>query len=141
MNSTKTRVLFLCTGNSARSQMAEALLRLDAGDRYESFSAGTEPKGVHPLTIVSMHEAGVDLTNARSKHIREFANDRLDYIISVCDRAKESCPVWPGGAKRVAWSFDDPAAAIGDDAVKLATFRRVRDEIRAQISKFIKTGG
>lgn len=147
MTTPKVKVLFLCTGNSARSQMAEALLNLDAGGRFEAYSAGTDPKGVHACSIRAMAELGSDISKARSKHVSEFANDRssgkytdrIDYVISVCDRARESCPVWPGGARRIAWSFDDPAAASGNEELQMQTFRRVRDEIRAEILKFIKS--
>lgn len=133
-------ILFICTGNSARSQMAEYLLNLDGARRFQGFSAGTDPKGVNPLTVAAMGELGVSMAGARSKHVAEFENSKIDYVISVCDRAKESCPVWPGGARRIAWSFDDPAAAVGTAEERLAVFRRIRDEIRGRILQFMESG-
>ena len=137
----KMRVLFLCTGNSARSQMAEAWLRHETGDRCEAFSAGTHPKGVHPLARRAMAEVGVDLAGARSKGVEEFRNEKLDEVVTVCDRAKESCPAFPGAARSVAWSFDDPAEATGTEEERLAVFRRVRDEIRAKIRERFGASG
>src|SRR5438094_588353 len=106
----KKRVLILCTGNSARSQMAEGVLRAMAGDHFEVFSAGTHPSRVNPLAIAAMRERGIEISHHRSKSLEEFAGERFDYLITVCDRARESCPVWPG-AQAIHWSFDDPAAA------------------------------
>ncbi|HXG83625.1 MAG TPA: arsenate reductase ArsC [Pyrinomonadaceae bacterium] len=137
--SEKKRVLILCTGNSARSQMAEGLLRHDAGDRYEVESAGVEPSFVRPQAIEAMDEIGIDITPHRSKSLDEFLGQPFDYVITVCDNAKEHCPIFPGKAERIHWSFDDPAAAAtGDDAAQLAVFRRVRDEIRARLREFAK---
>lgn len=132
----KKRVLILCTGNSARSQMAEGWLRAMAGDRFEVSSAGTHPSQVNPLAIAVMRERGIDLSRHRSKPLDEFAGERFDYVITVCDRARESCPVWPG-AQAIHWSFDDPAAAEGDEEGRLAVFRRVRDEIHERLRAFM----
>lgn len=129
----KKRVLILCTGNSARSQMAEGLLREDAGDFYEVESAGVEPSFVRPFAIEAMREIGVDISAHRSKSLEEFFGQKFDYIITVCDNAKENCPVFPGNAERIHWSFDDPATASGDDAAQLAVFRRIRNEIREKL--------
>ncbi len=128
--SSKKRVLILCTGNSARSQMAEGLLRLDSGDRYEVASAGTNPSSVRPEAIQALSEVGIDIGEHRSKHVDELVNQPFDYVLTVCDNARESCPVFPGAAKVIHHSFEDPAAAEGAEAERLAVFRRVRDEIR-----------
>lgn len=135
-----TRVLFLCTGNSARSQMAEAFLRRLGGGDYEAFSAGLEPKGMHPLTQQVMGEIGYDLSGQRSKGVEEFLGEQnLHYVITVCDHAAENCPrVWPGVHRRLHWSFEDPAAATGSQAEKLAKFRQVRDQIREQIVQWLR---
>lgn len=122
------RVLILCTGNSARSQMAEGLLRTLGGDRFAVFSAGTHPSQVNPLAIAAMEEKGIDLSFHHSKSVDEFAGQQFDTVITVCDNAKEACPVWPG-AKTIHHSFEDPAAVVGSDEERLAVFRRVRDEI------------
>ena len=128
--SDKKRVLILCTGNSARSQMAEGLLRHDAGDRYEVASAGTHPSSVRPEAIQALAELGIDIAGHRSKHVDELLHQPFDYVLTVCDNARESCPVFPGEAKVIHHSFEDPAAAEGAEAERLAVFRRVRDEIR-----------
>jgi len=133
----KTRVLILCTGNSARSQMAEGLLRHDAGDRFEVFSAGVEPSQVRPLAIVAMREVDIDISGQRSKSVDEFADAEFDYVITVCDNANERCPVFPGETKRIHWSFEDPAAATGDEATRLAVFRGVRDQIRQRLNEWV----
>jgi len=133
----KKRVLILCTGNSARSQMAEGLLRHDGGERFEVESAGVKPSHVRPEAIEAMREIDIDMSSHRSKSVDEFTDQKFDYIITVCDNAKESCPVFPGNAERIHWSFDDPAAVEGIDEQKLAEFRRVRDEIRERFSTFI----
>lgn len=133
----KKRVLILCTGNSARSQMAEGLLRHDGGGSFEVFSAGVEPSHVRPQAVEAMREIGVDISGQRSKSVDEFAGQEFDYVITVCDNANERCPVFPGKTERVHWSFDDPAGAEGDEAARLAVFRRVRDEIRARLREFI----
>lgn len=134
----KTRVLFLCTGNSARSQMAEGWLRHLADDRLEVFSAGTHPVGLNPGSVEAMAEVGIDITGHRSKHVSEFLTQSFDYVITVCDRAKESCPRWPGPTHFLHWSFDDPAA-VADASERRASFRRVRDEIAAAIRRFLIT--
>jgi arsenate reductase len=133
-----TRVLFLCTGNSARSQMAEALLREKAGERFEAFSAGLEPTEVHPMAIAAMVEIGVDISAQRSKSLAEYlGTERFGYLITVCDHAAANCPMFPGIASRLHWSLVDPAAAEGDDDERMALFRRVRDQLAALIDEFI----
>ena len=131
------RVLFLCTHNSARSQMAEGLLRRLAGDRFEVASTGTEARGVNPLAARAMAEIGVDLRGHTSKTLDRLLGERWDYVITVCDNASESCPVFPGPVTRLHWSFDDPSAASGGDEQRLLVFRRVRDEIRARIEAWL----
>lgn len=130
------RVLILCTGNSARSQMAEGLLRQLAGDRFEVFSAGTKPGAVRPEAIAVMNEIGIDISRHRSKHVDEFAGQRFDYVLTVCNNAKESCPVYPVGTKHVHQSFEDPAAARGSEAERMDAFRRVRDQLTAYLKNF-----
>ena len=132
MNKRK-RVLVLCTGNSARSQMAEGLLRHDAGDRFDVFSAGVEPTAVRPLAVAAMREVGIDISEQRSKSIAEFADQKFDYVITVCDNANQQCPMFPGKAERIHWSIEDPAEAAGDEQAKLGVFRRVRDTLRARL--------
>ncbi len=134
----KKRVLILCTGNSARSQMAEGLLRHDAGDRFDVESAGTKPGIVRPEAIAAMKELGIDISGHRSKHVDEFEGQKFDYVITVCDNAKESCPVFFGAAKRLHQSFDDPAALNGSEEERLALFRRVRGELRTYMADFAK---
>jgi arsenate reductase len=129
----KKRVLILCTGNSARSQMAEGLLRHDAGEAFDVESAGTKPGIVRPEAIAVMRELGIDIGGHRSKHVDEFDGQRFDYVITVCDNAKESCPVFPGATKLLHRSFEDPAALEGSEAERVALFRRVRDELRAYL--------
>jgi arsenate reductase len=119
--------------------MAEGLLRYDGGDRFEVFSAGVEPSHVRPQAIEAMREVGIDISAHRSKSVDEFAGQEFDYVITVCDSANARCPVFPGKTKRIHWSFDDPAAAGGDEAAKLAVFRRVRDEIRHRLRLFVAT--
>ncbi|MFN3135161.1 MAG: arsenate reductase ArsC [Candidatus Kryptonium sp.] len=131
------RVLFLCTGNSCRSQMAEGLLRHFGNNKFEVFSAGTHPSFVHPLAIEAMKEIGIDISNHRSKHVSEFLGQNFDYVITVCDKAKESCPTFPGQVKRIHWSFEDPAEATGTKEERMKVFRRVRDEIKEHILSFI----
>ncbi|MGQ9683324.1 MAG: arsenate reductase ArsC [Anaerolineae bacterium] len=134
----KTRVLVLCTGNSARSQMAEAFIRRYGGDRFEVHSAGLEPKGINPFTLRVMQEAGYDLEGHRSKDLNEyFGKLHFGYIITVCSRAEEQCPIFPGVSIRLHWPFDDPAAVEGTDEEKLAAFRRVRDEIEAKVRSWL----
>jgi arsenate reductase (thioredoxin) len=132
------RVLILCTGNSARSQMAEGLLRHLAGDRFEVASAGVSPTQVRSEAITAMREIGIDVSHHRSKSVDEFAGQQFDYVITVCDNANEQCPVFPGNTQRIHWSFDDPAKANGDEEARLAVFRRVRDEILHRLRVFVK---
>lgn len=129
----RQRVLILCTGNSARSQMAEGLLRHDAGDRFDVFSAGTRPTQVRPEAITVMQELGIDISGHRSKSVDEFAGHDFDYVVTVCDNAKASCPVFPAGTKQIHWSFDDPAAVEGSQKQRLAAFRHARDELRDRL--------
>ncbi|PYV53399.1 MAG: protein-tyrosine-phosphatase [Acidobacteria bacterium] len=129
----KTRVLFLCTGNSARSQMAEGYLRRAAGDRYEAMSAGIEPKGLNPLAVEAMREIGIDISQQKSKEVEELLGTNPAYVVTVCDNAKEKCPLFPGSFKSVHWDLQDPAGAEGGQEEKLAVFRRVRDEIVTRI--------
>jgi arsenate reductase (thioredoxin) len=134
---TKIRVLILCTGNSARSQMAEGLLSHDAGASFEVASAGVAPSHVRPEAIAVMNELGIDISTHRSKSIDEFTGREFDYVITVCDNANEHCPVFPGNTKRIHWSFADPAAAEGDEPQRLSMFRKVRDEIRERLRGFV----
>ena len=136
---TKRTVLFLCTGNSARSQMAEGLLRELGGDRFDAESAGTTPVGLNPLAVEVMRESGIDISGQRSKSVTDFLSQRFDHVITVCDRAKESCPIFPGAAQTLHWSFDDPAEAGGGEDERKKVFRRVRDEIRHRIRLFLAT--
>lgn len=135
----KKRVLVLCTGNSARSQMAEGLLRSFAGDGVEVLSAGTHPTIVRPEAIAVMAELGIDLSGHRSKHVREFDGQRFDYVITVCDNANESCPIFPGDTERIHWSFPDPAAVEGSDGERLAAYRRVRESLAEKFRGFVHT--
>ena len=134
--SDRKRVLILCTGNSARSQMAEGLLRHLVGERFEVASAGMSPTHVRPEAITVMREIGIDISQHRSKSVDEFSDQEFDYVITVCDNANKRCPVFPGNTERIHWSFDDPAAAEGDEHARLAVFRRVRDEIQRQLEGF-----
>jgi arsenate reductase (thioredoxin) len=134
----KKRVLILCTGNSARSQMAEGLLRHDAGERFDVESAGTKPGIVRPEAIAAMKEIGIDISGHRSKHVDEFEGQKFDHVITVCDNGKESCPIFFGAATRLHHSFDDPAALNGSDEERMALFRRVRGELRAYLANFAK---
>ena len=132
----KKRVLLVCTGNSCRSQMAEGFLRETAGERFEASSAGTNPTRVNPIAVRVMAEVGADISQQRSKSIDELLDQGFDYVIMVCDRARETCPVFPGPAKSLHWSFDDPDAAEGSEQERLEVFRRTRDEIAAKIREF-----
>ena len=131
------RVLILCTGNSARSQMAEGLLRHFGGDKFEVESAGVISSFVRPLAIEAMREIGIDISSYHSKSVDEFKGQKFDYVITVCDNAKENCPFFPTGTEHIHWSFDDPAATTGSQEEQLAVFRRVRDEISKQLREFI----
>jgi arsenate reductase len=139
----KTRVLFLCTGNTARSQMAEAFLRQCAGDRFEPYSAGLEPAEIHPYVYSVMQEMGIDLTGQRSKHVDEYMGKlHFGYTITVCSLAEERCPsVFPGMGQRLHWAFEDPAAFEGSEEEKLEKFREVRDQIDARIKQWLAEVG
>lgn len=132
------RVLFVCTGNSARSQMAEALLGQLGGAAFESRSAGTLPAGVSPYTVRALREVGIDWSAARSKSVVEFLDQQFDYVITVCDHARQVCPVFPGGGERLHWGLEDPAEVDGSDEVRLEAFRRTRSELEARIRPFVK---
>src|SRR5262249_53835726 len=132
----KKRVLILCTGNSARSQMAEGLLRHDAGDRFTVESAGTKPSTVRPEAITVMKEIGIDIASHRSKHVDEFTGQDFDYVLTVCDNTKESCPVFFGKATRLHHSFNNPAAVEASKEKRLAAFRQLRDELRSYLKSF-----
>jgi arsenate reductase len=133
MTEARQRVLFLCTHNSARSQMAEGWLRHLAGDHFAAFSAGTEATHIRPLAIRAMAELGVDIAGYESKTLDRYLNDDFDAVITVCDQANEACPVFPGARRRLHWSFPDPSQAAGTEAEQLAVYRQVRDAIRARI--------
>jgi len=138
--SQRTSVLFLCTHNSSRSQMAEGLLRARGGDRYTVYSAGTHPRGVHPLAVRAMAELGIDIGAAsghRAKSLNEFSGRPVDLAVTVCDDAAEECPFFPGARRQEHWSFPDPSAATGTEEERLAAFRQVRDAIAARIDVFL----
>jgi arsenate reductase len=140
----RKRVLILCTGNSARSQMAEGLLRHIAGDRFDVASAGVSPTHVRPEAVTAMREIGIDISRHNSKSVDAFSGEEFGYVITVCDNAKEQCPVFPGKTKRIHWSFADPASVHGDEELRLAAFRKVRDEILHRLRLFVDasaTGG
>lgn len=131
------RVIFVCTGNSARSQMAEALLRHDAGDRFEVVSAGVMPRAVNPLTVAALAAVGIDIGDAKSKPVGAFIGRRFDYVITLCDRARLTCPVFPGAEETLHWGIDDPAQAEGDDAQRRLAFDRAMREISGRLHAFI----
>jgi arsenate reductase len=135
----KVKVLFLCTGNSARSQMAEAFLRKYGGDEFEAYSAGLEPKPIHPYTKRVMEEVGIGLSGQHSKHVKEYMGKVLfGYLVTVCNEAEESCPTtFPGIGQRLHWSFEDPVAFVGSDDERLAKFREVRDQIEQRIKAWL----
>lgn len=139
----KIKVLFLCTGNSARSQMAEAFLRAHAGDRFEPYSAGLEPQGINPYTVRVMEEIGFDLSDQRAKHVEEYMGKaHFGYLITVCAQAEERCPkVFPGVGQRLHWEFEDPAAFEGTDQEKLEKFRQIRDQIAQRINEWLDEQG
>ncbi len=139
--SDRKRVLILCTGNSARSQMAEGILRHLAGDDFEVASAGVAPSRIRPEAIKVMGELGIDISGQRSKSVDEFLRQEFHYVITVCDNANEQCPVFPGPTERIHWSFADPAAVQGDEPARLAAFRRVRDEIAERLKAFTRSDG
>jgi len=131
------KILVICTGNSARSQMAEGFFKTYKKE-WQIYSAGTEPKGLNPLAVEAMSKSGIDISGYKSKNIDIFANEIFDYVVTVCDKARESCPLFPGEAKYVHWSFYDPAAAVGTKEEKLEVFMKIRDEIMDKILEFIK---
>jgi arsenate reductase len=131
------RVLVVCTGNSARSIMAEALIRSKGGEAFEAFSAGTHPRGINPLTLQVLEEAGLDASWARSKSVEEFLGDTFDYVITVCDEARQECPVFPGEHESLHWGYEDPALAQGTDEERLAVFRRVFVQLSERIGTFL----
>jgi arsenate reductase len=138
MSDRPIRVLFVCTGNSARSQIAEALLRQYGGDDFAAFSAGTDPKGVNPYTVRILAEVGIDWSQARSKSVAEYLDRPFDYVITVCDRARQACPVFPGEHNALHWGLDDPAEVQGSDAERLAAFRRTQVEVSVRLRPFIE---
>jgi arsenate reductase len=138
LNQRRLRVLFLCTHNSARSQMAEGLLRQYAGDQIEVASAGTEPGGVHPLAVRAMQEIGIDISDARSKSVEEFLDQHFDYVITLCDQANETCPYFPGDPERIHWSFPDPSAATGSDEERLRAFEQVRAQLALRLRTWVQ---
>jgi arsenate reductase len=131
----KEKVLFICTHNSARSQMAEGFLRSLYSDRFDAYSAGTQPSGLNPYAVQVMAEIGIDISSHRSKSVDEFFNTEIDYVITVCDHAKQICPFFPGGKESLHKGFEDPGAFSGSEDEKVAIFRRVRDEIREWINE------
>lgn len=136
----KQRVVFVCTHNSARSQMAEGWLRHLAGDRFEAASAGTEATRVRPLAVRAMGEEGIDISGHESKTLERYLPEPWDYVITVCDDANEACPLFPGGRRRLHWSFPDPSKATGSEEEQLAVYRRVRDAIRDRIERELVRG-
>lgn len=136
----KPKVLFLCTGNSARSQMAEGFLRYMASEKFEALSAGTDPKSLNPFAVQAMREVGIDISAQRSKGVGDFLGQPVQYVVTVCDNAKEKCPIFPATFKVIHWDLEDPAAAQGSEAEKLAVFRTVRDQIRERIKKEFAAG-
>ena len=132
----RKRVIFLCTGNSARSQMAEGLMRYLGGDEFEVCSAGVEPQGVNPLAISVMKEIGIDISDQRSKHLDEYLNKKFDYIITLCDHAAKTCPLFPGEGERIHHGFPDPVSVKGTDKERLEMFRKVRDQLKEFILSF-----
>ena len=133
-SSPKEQVLFVCTHNSARSQMAEGLMNALHGDRYEAFSAGTEPSIINPRAVFALRELGIDISHHRSQHVNEFLSQEFDQVVTVCDHARETCPVFPGGKEIIHHSFVDPSSATGTELEKQAAFRKARDEIRGWIA-------
>ena len=131
------RVLFLCTGNSARSIIGAALLRQMGGDDFEVFSAGTRPKGINPYTIRVLEPLAIDLSGERSKSVSEYVNDEFDYVITVCDDAAEECPVFAGASERIHWSLVDPAAVEGTDEKRLVAFKRTVREMNTRLATFV----
>jgi len=137
----KKRVLVLCTGNSARSQMGEGLFRHEGRGLYEVSSAGTKPTHVRPEAIAVMKELGIDISGHRSKSVNDFDGQSFDYVVTVCDNARDSCPIFPGAVQRIHWSFEDPAAVEGSETERLAAFRRIRDQIHERVKAFVRNQG
>ena len=133
----KKRVLFLCTGNSCRSQMAEGWLRHLAGDHFDGVSAGTDPVGLNPYAVAAMHEVGIDISTHMSERVEPYLAQEFDYVITVCNRAQEACPIFPGAASMLHWSFEDPAKAKGTFDERMIVFRKIRDKIADQIRRFL----
>ena len=133
----RIRVIFICTGNSARSQMAEAILRHEAGDRFEVVSAGVTPRPLNPRTIAALGRVGIDISGAESKPVGGFLGRRFDYVITLCDRARLTCPVFPGGRETLHWGLDDPTEVEGTDAQQDAAFDRVLTEVSGRIRRFM----
>ena len=138
MSEAPIRVLFVCTGNSARSQIAEAMLGKLGGEDFAAFSAGTDPKGVNPYSIRVLREVGIDWSKARSKSVEAFLGMPFDHVITVCDRARETCPVFPGAHDTLHWGLDDPAEVDGSDAERLEAFRQTYREVDARVRPFIE---
>jgi arsenate reductase (thioredoxin) len=134
----KKRILVLCTGNSARSQMGEGLFRAEGGGAFEVFSAGTKPSSVRPEAIAVMKEIGIDIASHRSKSVDEFAGQSFDYVVTVCDNARDTCPAFPATAERIHWSFEDPAAVEGSEATRLEAFRHIRNLIHERVKTFYR---
>jgi arsenate reductase len=134
----KRRILVLCTGNSARSQMGEGLFRHEGGGDWEVFSAGTKPGAVRPEAIAVMKEIGIDISGHRSKSVDKFAGQNFDYVVTVCDNARDTCPVFPAHAARIHWSLEDPAAFQGTDEARLAFFRKIRDQLHERVKTFFR---
>jgi arsenate reductase (thioredoxin) len=135
----KKKVLFLCTHNSCRSQMAEGLLKNLAGDKFDVYSAGVEPTSVHPLAKKVMKEIGIEISGQQSKSIDEFLDKEFDYVITVCDNARQTCPFFPGNHELLHWSLEDPATALGSEGKRLLMFRKVRDQLKDHIQRLINT--
>jgi arsenate reductase len=136
----RKRILIVCTGNSARSQIAEGLIRHEAGDAFEVFSAGTHPAEVRSEAVAVMRELGIDISGQQSKPVSEFAGQEFDFVITVCDRAREECPVFPGDAQRLHWPFDDPARFAAAVDARMESFRKLRDRIHARVMVFLGEG-
>jgi arsenate reductase (thioredoxin) len=137
----RRRVIFVCTHNSARSQMAEGMLRAWGGERFEVFSAGTEATRVRPEAIAAMREIGIDISGQTSKTLEPYLGERFDWLVTVCDQAREACPTLPGAANQVHWDIDDPSAVEGDDEARLRAFRGARDRLRDRIRMFVSSAG
>jgi arsenate reductase (thioredoxin) len=131
------RVLFICTHNSSRSQMAEGLVNHDLAGKVKGFSAGTDPTFVHPLAVAAMAEVGIDISRQRSKSLDEFVDEKFDFVITLCDHAAESCPVFFGGTRRMHMGFPDPSIVTGTEEEKLSFFRKLRDQIRKEIVGYL----